>query len=497
MACITSIASGAGAKAPDVSSGTVIQNVTIVDTHTGALSNGRAVVIQQGRITQILDSKSVTASGSARVVDGSGQYLVPGYLDMHVHSVPPAFGPSTALTLLLANGVTGVRQMSGSPEHVIAAKQFNAARAAGTQDVPEVVAMAGPVLAGIRSPADGIAAVQGTKAMGADFVKLVNASPPAAQAILGEAKKEGMTVSGHLMAGVTVADAAEGYHSIEHLGGSPAPVQLDCSDERAEIRGALLAGKGTPPSAALTPTFVVSPFLYGAGDAPFVQRMMDTFNPATCDALARNLIAKGVWEVPTLIRLHAMLQSDKPEFLNDPNLQYVDPTLKALWTRLGGQFTVMQPESAMTTFRKAYGSFVNMVQVLHKNGGAATTMTGSDTGGIWVIPGFSLHQEFGELARAGFTPLEVLQAATLNGARFLNREATMGTVEVNKNADLVLLDANPIADVANLSKIAGVVNAGKFFAKSDLDAMKASVAAVVAKTEMRAESEVIDASHKD
>ena len=494
---LAALASCGTAPKTEVSSGTLILNATIVDTRTGALSTGRAVVIQQGKITQILDRKSVTAGSAVRVVDGSGKYLVPGYLDMHVHSVPPVFGPSAALTLLLANGVTGVRHMSGGPEFVQSAKQFNAARAAGTQDVPEVVAMAGPVLAGIRTPADGIAAVQGTKAMGADFVKVVNASPPALKAILGEAKVEGMTVSGHLMAGISVVDAAGSYRSIEHLGANPAPVQMDCSDQQADIRAALLAGKGTPPSAALTPTFVISPFLYGAGDAPFEQQMMDTYNPVTCEKLAKTIIAKGVWQVPTLIRLHTMLQSDNPEFMTDPNLKYVDPTLKALWTRLGNQFTVMQPASAATTYRNVYGSYVNMLRVLRNTGGAATTLTGSDTGGIWVIPGFSLHQEFGELARAGFTPLEILQATTINGARFLNRESTMGTVEVNKNADLVLLDENPLADAANLSKIAGVVNAGKYFTKADLDAMKASIAAIVAKTEMRAESDVIDKSHKD
>ena len=127
----------------------------------------------------------------------------------------------------------------------------------------------------------------------------------------------------------------------------------------------------------------------------------------------------------------------------------------------------------------------------------AKIMTGTDLGGIWIIPGFSLHQEFRELSNAGFTPLEILQATTLNGARFLNRESTMGTVEVNKNADLVLLDANPVLNVANLSKIAGVFNAGKYFSKSDLDALKAGVAGANAVAPMRDVSTVLDPSHKD
>lgn len=493
MASLTALADGANIE---VSSGTVLQNVTIVDTQTGALNRNRSVVIQQGKITQILNKPSVATSGSARSIDGTGKFLVPGYLDMHVHSVPAVFGPSTALTLLLAHGVTGVRQMNGSPELILAARQFNAARAAGTQDVPEVVAMAGPVLAGVRSAADGVAAVQATQAMGADFVKLVNASPVALPAILGEARKLGLPVAGHLSVGLSAVDSADGYTSMEHLGGGPSSLQLDCADEQAAIRGALLSGKGTIPSATLPPTYVISPYLYSANDAPFVQRMMDSYNAATCDTVAKALVSKGVWQVPTLIRLHAMLQSDNPEFSSDPNLKYVAPMLKGIWTRLGGQFAVMQPDTARTTFRNAYASFVNMLKVLHKNGGAATTLTGSDVGGIWLVSGHSLHQEFGELSKAGFTPLEILQATTINGARFLKRESTMGTVAVNKNADLVLLDANPIVDSANLSKIAGVVNAGKYFSKSDLDGMKASVAATLAATPARSEREVVDSSHK-
>ena len=101
-------------------------------------------------------------------------------------------------------------------------------------------------------------------------------------------------------------------------------------------------------------------------------------------------------------------------------------------------------------------------------------LAGSDTGGSqWVIPGFSLHQEFDLFAQAGLTPLQVLQVATWNGARFLGREATMGSVETGKNADLVLLDANPVANAANLHGIAGVVRAGVYYSPSALNRLKA------------------------
>jgi|SRR5471030_2927613 len=104
-------------------------------------------------------------------------------------------------------------------------------------------------------------------------------------------------------------------------------------------------------------------------------------------------------------------------------------------------------------------------------------LAGSDLGGIWIIPGFSLHQECGELAAAGLSPLQILQMVTWNGAQFLHREASMGTVEVGRNADLVLLDANPLADAVNLSKIAAVILKGKHLSRQDIDDLKAGVAA--------------------
>ena len=103
-------------------------------------------------------------------------------------------------------------------------------------------------------------------------------------------------------------------------------------------------------------------------------------------------------------------------------------------------------------------------------------LAGSDLGGGWVIPGFSLHQEFRELAAAGLSPLQVLQATTLNGARFAGREATMGTVEQGKNADLVLLNGNPIADVANLHQVNAVFLRGKYYSRVALDKLLADVA---------------------
>lgn len=490
-------APGGPAASVDVTSGTVLRNVTVIDTRTGAATAGRAVVVEQGRITQVLADASVKTGGTARSVDASGKFVVPGYLDMHTHVLPAAvFQQAPAWPLLIANGVTGVREMVGVPPLIAAAKRFNGARAAGQLDSPEIVQVPGNVIAGVSTAASGVQAVMQTKAIGGDFVKVVAAGPEALVAIMQTAKAQGLDVAGHLSPGVSAVDMTKaGMKAIEHLGGGWS-IALDCARDQAAIRADLVAGKGAKMPVPFPPTFAVSPFRYSIGDAPFMQRAMDSYDAGACGSVMKTVAQSSTWQVPTMIRLSTMTNSDAAAFRNDPNLRYVDPTTRALWTRLSNEFAALQPASGPTTVRTSYATFTNTLKLLRQNGVAPKLLAGTDVGGIWVIPGFSLHQEFRELANAGFTPLEVLQSTTLNGARFLNREATMGTVEAGKNADLVLLEANPVADVANLSKIAGVVNAGKYFSKAELEAMKEKVAAAVAAMPMRDVSAVIDTSHK-
>ena len=119
-----------------------------------------------------------------------------------------------------------------------------------------------------------------------------------------------------------------------------------------------------------------------------------------------------------------------------------------------------------TAYKHLYDRLLGLVKLLKEKG--VKMLAGSDMTGIYCIPGFSLHQEFRELAKAGLSPLEILQMTTLNGAEFLNREATMGSVEEGKKADLVLLDANPIESVENLEKIHAVFLKGRYFPKAQI-----------------------------
>jgi len=494
VAAVAALASCAsGTAAIDVASGTVLQDVTVVDTRDGSLAAHRDVVLDGGKIVRIAPAGSVHVGGAAQAVPAAGQYLVPGFLDMHTHAVPMADKTPPPWPLLIANGITGIREMAGSPELIARAHKLNADSAAGRVDAPEVLAIPGPLIVGARTPEEGVQMVQQTKAMGGDFVKLISATHDASLAVLDEAKKQNLVVAGHLSASLSTADSMRaGWHSIEHLGATPGML-LDCSTDDAAVRDMFL-NHGAKP-AAFTPLFVVSPLLFQGANAPFYQRIVDTYSEQKCSALDKLSLETGTWQVPTLMRLKGLEESSSAEFLNDPNLIYVDRTTRGLWTKLGKQWASEMPASTTATFNQYFELQRRQVRQMLRDG--VPMLAGSDLGGIWVVPGFSLHKEFRELASDGFTPLQVLQATTLSGATYLHREATMGTVEEGKNADLVLLTGNPIADAANLDTVAAVFLKGRYFPRQALDAMERGVADAYAKQPLQEVSAVVDMSHAD
>lgn len=461
-----------GGEPLEVTKGLVIRNVNVVNTRDGSTLPQMAVVMEGGSIRKIAPDRVIRVGGTVQTVDGSGKYLVPGYLDMHTHAMAAADQPVPFWPLLIANGITGIREMAGSPEVIKRVNQLNADSAAGRIDAPEVLQVAGPLVASLPTPAIAAAQVQQQKAMGAGFVKVVAGSRDVTLAVLAEAKAQGLGVAGHLSLGVTAIESAEaGWRAIEHLGAGMG-ILLDCTTDAASIRQAVFAGGGAQVPFSLAA--VVSPLRFRALDAPFYQRIMDTYSEAKCQEVSRAFVKNDTWQVPTLIRVRTMAFSDDPGYRTDPNLAYVDKGRRALWEGLAQQYSTSVPAPAAATFRQYYSLQEKLTKTMKLGG--VKMLTGSDLGGIWVIPGFSLHQEFKALAGAGLSPFEILQMTTLNGAQFLGREATMGTVDEGKNADLVLLDAHPVDAVANLGRIAAVVLKGKYFSKDMLDKMKNDVA---------------------
>ena len=485
----------ADASLIDVAQGTLIDNITVVDTRNGTMSPGMTLVLDQGRITRILPThplRPLTAAPGVTRVDGSGQFVVPGYLDMHTHAMPAPGQAQSHWPVLLAHGVTGVREMSGSPAQIERARQLNADSTAGRIDAPEVLQMPADLIAGNPPEAAVVALVGQHQAAGADFIKLINANRGATLALINEASRRGLGVAGHLPVAISASDASlAGMRAMEHLG-SGLGILLDCAADEAAIRRTMLSGGAARPP--FPPTFVISPTLYRAVEAPLYQRMLDSQDAAKCQAVTQLLARQQTWQVPTLLRLKTMATSSDAAWRNDPNLAYVDKTTRALWQSLADQYAAQVPAAAAATFRAHFTANQQLTGLMHKNG--VKLLAGSDLGGIWVIPGASLHQEFAELAAAGLSPLQVLQSTTLNGAEFLGRQASMGTVEVGKNADLVLLDANPLASVVNLGRISGLVLKGRYIARAQLDAMKQGAAQAYAAQALQPLHSALDPTHQ-
>lgn len=273
--------------------------------------------------------------------------------------------------------------------------------------------------------------------------------------------------------------------SIEHLGPNDGLLVACSTDEGglAQEIARLPPVKGPPVKipfvdkllADKVERMLINPLIAATPtDFARLQHAIDTYSDTKDRQLAARLIADGTWQVPTLIRLRTMELGDAPEYVNDPNQRYIPAVTAKKWHEVGQNFTQKLPPTAKATYRNLYAVQLRLAKLFEET--HVPMLTGSDFGGGWLVPGFSLHQEFDELQRAGLAPLTVLQMTTLNGAKFLNRTAEMGSVEPGKNANLVLLDANPLADVQNLHRLYAVVRAGRYYAHVDLENLKQQVA---------------------
>ena len=409
------------AQRTTVTSGVILNGVTIVDTRSGALKPNQAIAIDGGKIVRIAKGGSMVAGGSAKLVEARGKFVVPGFMDMHAHAVDTANLHPSFFPLLIANGVTGFREESTTPANMELGKKVNEEAAAGRVDAPEVI------FSGVEM---------------------------------------------HLKPNVSALETSNGgAPSVDHLGAGVGLI-LDCSTDEQVIRADYLKVLQKPP---FPPNFVLNPRAFdGAATAPIYQRVLDTYSEPKCIALSQAFAKNHTWQTLTLIRLRTQDWGNDPLYRDDPNNKYLNKSTVALWDKVGDQYATVPPQ-AVATLKNYYALQKKVSLLMQQN--HVPILAGSDVGGVWLIAGFSLHQEFHQLAESGFSPLEVLQATTLNPSIFLHREATSGTVDESKNADLVLLDSNPVASVSGLDRISGVVLRGKYFSAEALDKMKSDVAA--------------------
>jgi imidazolonepropionase-like amidohydrolase len=427
-----------------------IDHVNLVDATGTPPQPDMTVVVKDGRIVDLVKSDAVHVPADARVVDASGKYLIPGLWDMHVHEafgdwVPP--DEKVVLPLFVANGITGVRDMGGELEVL---KVWRAEIAAGRLLGPRMI-ISGPMLDGpvphfpssapVANAADGRQAVDDLKAQGVDFIKIQSFIPRDGYfAAADEAKKLGIVFVGHVPDAVRASEASNaGQKSIEHFTG----VFEGCST----IEDQLIQG---PKGLGLN---------------------VKTYDPVRARALIALMAKNQTWQVPTLVWERGQWLVDDIDVSHDRLTKYAPRS----WKDHAWPMFVKDIERDMDTdplpVRKQFVQMeLDMTLAMVRAG--VPFMAGTDTAaGVHIFPGFSLHQELVLFQQAGLTPMQALQTATINPAKFLGLTADMGTVEKGKLADLVLLDANPLADIANTQKIRGVVLAGRYFDRPALDRM--------------------------
>lgn len=426
----------------------VLTHVTVIEATGAPAKPGMTVVIVGDRITEIGKSGSVRVPKDARVTDATGKFLIPGLWDMHAH----LSGMDTSLQLCIANGVTGARDMGGDLDLL---HQWQKQIELGAIVGPRIVA-AGLILDGptpgfplritVKDAAQARQAVDSLKKRGVDFIKVhFHLSREAYFAIADEAKKQGLSFAGHVPISVTAAEASDaGQKSIEHLNESL--FLIDCSSREAELR----KGEGGQ------------------------QQYLDTYNEEKCQALFARFRRNGTWQVPTLVTLRSFAYMDEHDPARDAIMKYA-PKFKEFMESFADTFFKSRTREDWTIAKKVYEKDLELVGAMHRAG--VGILAGTDV----AMPGFDLHDELVLLVRAGLTPMEALQAATLNPAKFLGKLHDQGTVEKGKLADLVLLDANPLRDINNTKRINAVVVGGRFIAKSELQEMLAKIEAAANK----------------
>lgn len=431
----------------------VITHVTVINPGTSSVQPNRTVVISGDRIVSVNDSKNFKRT-NAHLIDATGQYLIPGLWDMHVHS---AFGDwfpggrDIILPLFIANGVTGVRDMGGDAAVLLEwRKEISSGQIIG----PRMI-ISGPMLDGylpngklrfpssvaITTPASAVDAVDSLKKQGVDFIKVQSViSHDAYLAAAAEAHKQGLSIVGHVPDKIRIKEVVDaGQKSIEHLMG----IFEGCSTEEDK-------------------------FIKGEGN---LKLLLTTQDSERCNSLTRLLAQNQTWQVPTLAWQRGGTFLDQRDLKHQPLDRYVPAYWRDVtWRRFTDEMMPDLVRDPLPLRQEYFSRNLQMVGALHRAG--VRFMAGTDTApGVYIMPGFSLHDELANFVEAGFTPMESLQAATSNPAKFLGKESSFGSVAPGKVADLVLLTANPLENIRNTQKISAVIAKGRFFDRAALDTM--------------------------
>ncbi len=438
-----------------------ITHVAVIDATGAPPQLDMTLLIADQRIATIGPSNSTTVPHGAQILDASGKFLIPGLADMHVHLTgadEPSGSREFMLPLLVAHGITTVRDMGGAVDQLTALRQEVES---GKQIGPRIF-FTGPFLDGeppafqpsiaIHNEAEGRAAVRNLQAQRVDFIKTQSRlSREAYFAIADECRRQGIRFVGHVPDTVSALEASEaGQSSIEHLTG----ILLGSSTKEDELRREILAEvtKGQ------------------TSEEKWVRKLLNAQSPSRASALNQELVKNRTWQVPTFpVLVDLAFVTPRTDMADDPRMKCIPGRLRSIWEqgrreRLNGLTpeTIALREEVVQRSLEAVGRM---------NAARVRFLAGTDSAAPNVFPGSSLHEDLAYFVQAGLTPMQALQAATRNPAEFLGKLQTQGTIEPGKFADLLLLDANPLDDIHNTQRIRAVLLQGKMLDRKSLDGL--------------------------
>lgn len=410
-------------------------NVNIIPMDSERLLEGQTVIVRDGIIAQIGPSGEIDIPADALVVEGTGQYLLPGLVDMHVHVTN-----ENELLLFAAHGVTTVRNLWGGQfktDHLGWRAQIEAGEMFGP-----TLYTSGPIMEGppktvpwmkvYEDPESAAAAVKQQIEQGYDFIKVYDwITLPVYEAIIETAGAQGVMVVGHTPKNVGLERVLHsGQVTLEHISGF-----IDAD-----------TGEYSVPESEL-PQY------------------------------AQMAAQAGVFVCPTIAVYQMYVpKEDLPRLEDRPEMALISPGTRFMWkniSRPGAMGNVTYEGDYPARINEL---FLNTTHILHEHD--VQFILGTDTNNPYLVPGISLFDELDYLIEAGFTPYEALEAGTRNAAAAMGKLAEFGTVEVGKRADLLLLTANPLEDVAHARQQAGVMLRGRWLpestVQSTLDALVAS-----------------------
>jgi len=418
---------------------TAFTNVTVIPLDREHAIADQTVIVRDDRIVAITPSAAAKIPADAARIDGRGKFLMPGMAEMHAH-IPGGQAATEAdmqrtLLLFAANGVTTIRGMLGEPRHL----PLRDAVAKGAVIGPTIFTSGVSFSANTTKSLDAaVKMVQDQKAAGYDLLKIHPGVPrDVFDAVAAEADKLGMRFSGHVPADVGLERAlAAKFHSIDHIDGFfEYAVRQDAPVDRSD------------------------PGFFGVNFAAH----LDPARLAKAVAATRQA---GVWIVPTQGLLEIFMSMDSPEQLaKGPGVEYMPAAQVAAWTKQRQGF-MAQPGFTRENNERFLQERRALLKALHDAG--VDILLGSDAVQTFSVPGFSIFNEMQAMARSGMTPYDIYVTGGPNVARFFNREKEVGTVAVGKIADLVLVEADPLASVANFEKQTGTMLRGRWYPRADL-----------------------------